>query len=54
MTKTFLHVGCGHTFTLRQLARPDINEVKVAAWMGVAVKEMQRYRGLLMEPVDVI
>ena len=43
-----------HTFALRQLARPDITEAKVAAWMGVAVKEMQRYRGLLMEPVEVI
>jgi site-specific recombinase XerD len=43
-----------HTFALRQLARADITEAKVAAWMGVAVKEMQRYRGLLMEPVEVI
>ena len=43
-----------HTFALRQLNRPEITEEKVAAWMGVGVKEMQRYRGLLIEPVDVL
>ena len=43
-----------HTFALRQLSRPQRDEKKVAAWMGIDAKEMSRYRGVLMVPVDVV
>lgn len=43
-----------HTFAVRQLARPECTEEKVAGWMGIDVKEMYRYRGVMMAPVDVL
>jgi len=43
-----------HTFAVRQLARPECTEEKVAEWMGIDAKEMSRYRGILMAPVDVV
>lgn len=43
-----------HTFALRQLLRPQCDEEKVAQWMGIDAKEMSRYRGLMMEPVEVV
>lgn len=43
-----------HTFALRQLARPQCSEEKVAGWMGIDVKEMSRYRGVMMVPVEVL
>ncbi len=43
-----------HTFAVRQLARPECTEEKVAEWMGIDAKEMSRYRGILMTPVDVV
>src|SRR5450830_557224 len=43
-----------HTFAMRQLARPECTEEKVAEWMGIDAKEMSRYRGILMAPVDVV
>ena len=43
-----------HTFAVRQLSRPQKTEEEVAAWMGIDVSEMKRYRGILMGPVDVL
>lgn len=43
-----------HTFALRQLSRPQCDEEEVATWMGIDVKEMSRYRGVLMAPVEVV
>lgn len=43
-----------HTFAVRQLARPECTEEKVAAWMGIDASEMARYRGVMMIPVDVV
>jgi site-specific recombinase XerD len=42
-----------HTFAVRQLSRPETTETEVAGWMGIDVREIQRYRGVLMAPVDV-
>lgn len=43
-----------HTFALRQLARPECTPDKVAGWLGIEPAEMRRYRGVMMEPVDVL
>lgn len=43
-----------HTFALRQLAHPKYTEERVAQWMGIDAKEMSRYRGVMMVPVDVL
>ncbi len=43
-----------HTFALRQLSRPQCDEEKVATWMGIDAKEMSRYRGVMMAPVEVV
>lgn len=43
-----------HTFAVRQLARPECTEEKVAQWLGIDAKEMSRYRGILMAAVDVV
>ncbi|MHB8948021.1 MAG: tyrosine-type recombinase/integrase [Rhodoferax sp.] len=43
-----------HTFALRQLSRPQCDEEKVAQWMGIDAKEMSRYRGVMMVPVEVL
>jgi len=43
-----------HTFAVRQLARPECMQDKVAQWMGIDAKEMSRYRPILMAPVDVV
>lgn len=43
-----------HTFAVRQLSRPEIAETEVAGWMGIDVREIQRYRGVLMAPVDLL
>lgn len=42
-----------HTFALEQLRNPENNEAGVAAWLGVDVAEMKRYRGLIMAPVGM-
>lgn len=43
-----------HTFAVRQLSKPQNTQAEVASWMGIDAKEMSRYRGVLMGPVDVI
>lgn len=43
-----------HTFALRQLARPNNTAEMVAEWLGVEPDEMNRYRGLMMAPVEVV
>ena len=43
-----------HTFAMRQLARPGVTEAGVAGWMGIEEGEMKRYRGILMEAVEVV
>lgn len=42
-----------HTFALEQLRQPENTEAGVAAWLGVDVSEMKRYRELIMVPVKV-
>lgn len=42
-----------HTFALEQLRQPENSEAGVAAWLGVDVSEMKRYRELIMVPVKV-
>lgn len=42
-----------HTFALKQLSKPENTEAGVAAWLGVDVEEMKRYRGLIATPLDV-
>ena len=42
-----------HTFALKQLSKPEITDAEVAAWLGVEVGEMKRYRGLIAAPLDV-
>ncbi len=42
-----------HTFALKQLSKPEHTEDEVAAWLGVEVGEMKRYRGLITAPVNV-
>ena len=43
-----------HTFAMRQLARPNVTEAAVAGWMGIEEGEMKRYRGVMMEAVEVV
>lgn len=42
-----------HTFALNQISKPENTDAAVAAWLGVEVGEMKRYRGLITAPLDV-
>lgn len=42
-----------NTFAVRQLERPQCTEAKVAGWMGVDAREISRYRGVMVGPVEV-
>ena len=41
-----------HTFAIEQLSKPENTEAGVAAWLGVDVVEIKRYRELIMAPVE--
>lgn len=43
-----------HTFAVRQLARAECTEEKVADWMGIDAKEMSRYRGVMLPSQNVL
>ena len=43
-----------HTFAMRQLARPGVTEAGVAGWLGIEEGEMKRYRGVMMQAVEVV